>query len=103
MFLAAPASQGGGMQMMIMIVIMFAIMYFLMIRPQQKKQKQHQSMLGALEKGDEIMTTGGIIGRVVKVQEQFIVVAISDTVEIKFQKASISQTLPKGTIKDIES
>lgn len=103
MLLGTANAQGGGLQMFIMIAIMFAIMYFLMIRPQQKKQKQHQAMMGALEKGDEVMTTGGIVGRVAKVQDQFITLTISEGVEIKFQKASISQTLPKGTIKSIES
>lgn len=81
---------------------LFAIMYFMMIRPQQKKMKQQKEMMSALEKGDEVMTTGGIIGRISKVTDDFVTVAIAEGVEIKFQKASISQTLPKGTIKSIE-
>ncbi len=103
MVLATAASQGSSlMQFFIMFVPLLLIMYFMMIRPQQKKQKQHQAMMGALEKGDEVMTTGGIVGRIAKIHDQFVVLNISEGVEIKFQKASIAQTLPKGTIKEIE-
>ncbi len=103
MLLAQAGAQGGGlMQFFIMFVPLLLIMYFMMIRPQQKKMKQHKEMTSSLEKGDEVMTTGGIVGRIAKVQEQFIVLTISEGVEIKFQKASIAQTLPKGTIKSIE-
>ncbi|MRX27011.1 preprotein translocase subunit YajC [Kangiella sp. HZ709] len=104
MFLATAAPQGGGlMQFFIMFVPLLLIMYFMMIRPQQKKMKQHQAMTAGLEKGDEVMTTGGIVGRIAKIHDQFIVLTISEGVEIKFQKSSIAQTLPKGTIKDIEA
>ncbi|NVK21349.1 MAG: preprotein translocase subunit YajC [Kangiellaceae bacterium] len=104
MLLATAAPQGGGlMSFLIMFVPLILIMYFMMIRPQQKKMKQHKEMMNALEKGDEVMTTGGIIGKVAKIKDDFVVVAINEGMEIKFQKASIAQTLPKGTIKSIES
>lgn len=105
MILATAAQQSGGglMQFFIMFVPLLLIMYFMMIRPQQKKMKQHQAMTSGLEKGDEVMTTGGIVGRVAKIADQFVVLTISEGVDIKFQKASIAQTLPKGTIKDIET
>lgn len=103
MLLATATPQGGGlMSFLVMFVPLILIMYFMMIRPQQKKMKQHREMMGALEKGDEVMTTGGIIGRISKIKDDFVVVEISDSVELKFQKASIAQTLPKGTIKSIE-
>lgn len=103
MFLATAAPAGGGiMSFLVMFVPLLAIMYFMMIRPQQKKMKQLKEMAAALEKGDEVMTTGGIIGRISKVTDDFVVLSLSENVEIKFQKASISQALPKGTIKSIE-
>lgn len=103
MFLATAAGQGGNLLGSLIIFVPFIlIMYFLMIRPQQKKMKQHKEMVSTLEKGDEVMTTGGILGRVSKIKDDFIVVTISDGIEIKFQKASIAQTLPKGTIKSID-
>lgn len=103
MFLATAAGQGGGLtSFLVMFVPLILIMYFMMIRPQQKKMKQHKEMVSSLEKGDEVMTTGGILGRVSKIKDDFIVVTISDGIEIKFQKASIAQTLPKGTIKSID-
>lgn len=103
MFLAAAPQGGSLMSFLIMFVPLILIMYFMMIRPQQKKMKQHKEMMAAIEKGDEVMTTGGIIGKVSKVKEDFVVLSIGDNMEIKFQKASIAQTLPKGTIKSIES
>lgn len=103
MILATATQQGGGlMQFFIMFVPLLLIMYFMMIRPQQKKMKQHQQMTSGLEKGDEVMTTGGIIGKISKVKDEFVILTISENVELKFQKASIAQTLPKGTIKSIE-
>lgn len=99
----AAAGQGGGlMSFLIMFVPLILIMYFMMIRPQQKKMKQHKEMMGALEKGDEVMTTGGIIGKISKIKDDYVVLSLSEGMEIKFQKASIAQTLPKGTIKSIE-
>ena len=97
------APQGGGlMSFLVMFVPLILIMYFMMIRPQQKKMKQHKEMMGGLEKGDEVMTTGGIIGKVSKIKDDYVVLSLSEGMEIKFQKASIAQTLPKGTIKSIE-
>lgn len=97
------AGQGGGlMSFLIMFVPLILIMYFMMIRPQQKKMKQHKEMMGGLEKGDEVMTTGGLIGKVSKIKEDYVVLNLAEGMEIKFQKASIAQTLPKGTIKSIE-
>jgi len=100
---AGGAAQGGGlMSFLVMFVPIILIMYFMMIRPQQKKMKQHKEMMGGLDKGDEVMTTGGIIGKVSKIKEDYVVLSLSEGMEIKFQKASIAQTLPKGTIKSIE-
>lgn len=93
------APQGGGIQMLIMIAIFFAIMYFMIIRPQQKKAKEHKTMLEALSKGDEIVTSGGILGKVVNIGENFVEIKVSDNSAIKVQRHSIGTVLPKGTMK----
>lgn len=96
----APA--GGGMiEFLIMIIIFFAIMYFLIIRPQSKRAKEHRAMVEALSKGDEIVTTGGVLGRITEVQENFIRIDVSDNVNVIVQRQAVSVVLPKGTMKDI--
>ncbi|MNF14226.1 preprotein translocase subunit YajC [compost metagenome] len=70
-------------------------------RPQAKRAKEHKSLLGSLQKGDEVVTSGGIAGKVTKVTDDFVVIEVSDSVELKFQKAAIAATLPKGTLKAI--
>ncbi len=94
---AGPA--GGGYEMFVMIGIFFAIMYFMIIRPQQKRAKEHQSLIGSLSKGDEIETTGGMLGKIVNVGDNSLQIEISEGVVIKLQKNSISKVLPKGSLK----
>ena len=94
---AQGASQGDGTSFIIMMVLMFAAFYFLLIRPQQKKQKQHTELVAGLKVGDEVLTAGGVLGRITGVSEHYAVVAISDNTEIKIQKASVSMVVPKGT------
>ncbi len=79
------------------MAIIFGAFYFLLIRPQQKKQKTHTALIAALEVGDEVMTSGGILGRITGVSEHYVIVQISDNTEVKMQRASISQVVPKGT------
>ena len=93
------APQGGGLQLVIMVAIFFGIMYFMIIRPQQKKAKEHNEMLSALSKGDEVVTSGGILGKVVKIGDNFIEIKISDNANIKVQHHAIAAVLPKGTMK----
>lgn len=78
------------------------IFYFMILRPQMKRNKEHRNLLGSIQKGDEVITTGGIAGRVTKVTDEFIILAVSDSVQLKFQKSAIGATLPKGTLKAIE-
>ncbi len=85
--------------MIIFMVVIFGAMYFMMIRPQTKRQKEHRAMVAALAKGDEVVTNGGIAGRVDEVGESFITVEIAANVKIKVQKGAVSQVLPKGTLK----
>ena len=77
------------------------LIYFLMIRPENKRRKTHQEMLESLDTGEEIVTAGGILGKVTKISEQYIELSISDNTKIKVQKNSISAVLPKGTLKSI--
>ena len=92
--------QGDGTSFIIMMVLMFAAFYFLLIRPQQKKQKQHQELVNALQVGDEVLTAGGILGKITGVSEHYAVVKVSDSTEIKIQKASVSAVVPKGTFDE---
>ncbi len=94
---AGGAPQGSGIFELVMIVVF----YFLLIRPQQKRAKEHQQLVNELAKGDEVITAGGILGKITKVDENYAVVEIADNMEIKLQKSSIQSTLPKGTLKSI--
>ena len=96
---AAPAPQGGGLGMMLMPLILIAVMYFLMIRPQMKRAKEHRSMLEALNRGDEVITNGGLAGVVTDIGDNFVTVEIADNVRIRVQKGAIGNVLPKGTLK----
>lgn len=98
---AAPA--GGDIQSSLMsmlpIVLMFVVLYFIMIRPQMKKQKEHRAMVEALAKGDEVVTAGGILGRVSSLGENYIGVELASGVEVQLQRQAVVQVLPKGTMK----
>ena len=97
---SAPASPFGGDLMNFMpLVLMAVVFYFLLIRPQQKKAKEAKAMLEALAKGDEVVTAGGILGRIAKLGDQYVTVEIASNTEITVQRGAISQLLPKGTIK----
>lgn len=98
----AAAPQGGGIESMLLILAMFAVLYFLMIRPQMKRAKEHKAMVDALQKGDEVVTAGGILGRISKVDAQYATVSIAENTEIVIQRHSIQVVLPKGTLKTIE-
>jgi len=87
---------------MLLILAMFGVLYFLMIRPQMKRAKEHKAMVEALQKGDEVITAGGILGRVSKVDDQYATVSIAANVEIQVQRQAIQIVLPKGTIKTIQ-
>jgi preprotein translocase subunit YajC len=99
---AAPES-GNALMGMLPIVLMFVILYFLMIRPQMKRQKEHKNLVAALSKGDEVVTSGGLLGKVSRVTDSYVTVEIADLadkpVEVLVQKTAVSTVLPKGTIK----
>lgn len=95
----AGAAGGTPYSLLFWMVLFFAIMYFMLIRPQQKRTKEHKTMISALAKGDEVVTSGGTLGRVTHVGEQFLTVEIAEGVSIKVQKGSVAAVMPKGTIK----
>jgi len=98
---AAPAAaQGPGIEQQILFFgVLFAVFYFLLIRPQQRRAKEHKKMLDALSKGDEIVTNGGIAGKVTDLGENFVEVEVADNVRVKIQRGALATVLPKGTIK----
>ena len=98
---AQAAGGQGGLDLMglMPLVLLFVLLYFLMIRPQAKKQKEHKTMLQGLQKGDEVVSAGGVRGTVVSVEDQFVTLDISSGVEIVVQKAAVQTLLPKGSIK----
>ena len=101
---AAPAAAASGdMQSSLMgmlpLVLMFVVLYFVMIRPQMKKAKDHKNMIEALGKGDEVVTAGGVLGKVTKLTESFVSLEVANGVELQLQRSSVVQVLPKGTIK----
>ena len=98
----APAAAGdtpSTLMSMLPLVLMFVVLYFVMIRPQMKKQKEHKAMIDALAKGDEVVTAGGLLGRVTKVAESFVSLEVSSGVEVQCQRSAVVQVLPKGSIK----
>lgn len=95
----APAAANGGLLSFAPLVIIFVIFYFLLIRPQSKRAKEHRGMVAALAKGDEVVTSGGILGRITDVAEQYLTVEIADGVTVKVERATVTKVLPKGTIK----
>ncbi len=100
---AQGAAIGGeaGWMGLLPIVLMFVLLYFMMIRPQMKKAKEHKSMTDALQKGDEVVAAGGLLGKITKVTDAYVSVEISANVEVSVQRLSIQMLLPKGTIKSI--
>ncbi len=98
----AAAAEGGMMASltgMLPLVLMFVVLYFIMIRPQMKRQKEHKAMIDALAKGDEVVTSGGLLGRVTRMGEGTLHLEIAAGVEVQVQRGSVSQVLPKGSVK----
>lgn len=96
---AAATDPTGGFMQLLPIILMFVVLYFLMIRPQMKRTKEHKALIEALAKGDEVVTGGGIAGRITKVSENFVAIEIATAVEIQVQKQAVTLLLPKGTLK----
>jgi len=103
---AQTAQAPSGTSPLISIVMfggLFAFMYFFIIRPQRKRQKEHQGLVSALAKGDEVVMTSGMLGKVTKVDDNYVVLETGNNIELKFQKVAVHAVLPKGTIKSIDA
>jgi len=100
---AAPAAAPGGAESTLLsllpLVLMFVVLYFIMIRPQMKRQKEHKAMVDALAKGDEVVTAGGLYGKISRVGESNLHIEVAEGVEVMIQRGSVTQVLPKGSIK----
>lgn len=95
----ADAGAGGGLIGLLPMILIFVVFYFLLIRPQQKRAKEHREMVAAIVKGDEVVTNGGILGKVTETDDNFVSVDIASGVTVRVQRAAISQLMPKGTVK----
>ena len=97
----AAADPTGGFMQLLPMILMFVVLWFLMIRPQMKKAKEHKALLAGLAKGDEVVTQGGIVGKVTKVGENYVSVEIAEGTEVVVQNPAIGLVLPKGTLKSL--
>ncbi|MCK9988786.1 MAG: preprotein translocase subunit YajC [Azoarcus sp.] len=98
---AAGGDPTGGLMGMLPLILMFIVLWFLMIRPQMKRAKEHKAMVSALAKGDEVVTQGGIAGRVTQVGDNFLRIEVADNVNILVQSQAVATVLPKGTLKTL--
>jgi preprotein translocase subunit YajC len=95
----AGAGQPGGLMSFLPLIVIFVIFYFLLIRPQMKRAKEHRNLVAALSTGDEVVTNGGVLGKITDVGESFVTVQVADGVQIKVQKQAVASVMPKGTVK----
>ena len=98
---AAPQGQGDPLMSFLPLVLIFIVFYFLLIRPQSKKAKEHKQMVEALAKGDEVVTNGGLLGRITKVGENFIELEVAEGTTVRVQRNAVANLRPKGTIKNL--
>jgi preprotein translocase subunit YajC len=96
---AGASGPAGGIAPLLMMVVFIVIFYFLLIRPQQKKAKEHQALLQKIASGDEVVTTGGLLGKVVDVGDTFLTLEVAEGVRLKVQKVQVASLMPKGTLK----
>ncbi|MGH8496759.1 MAG: preprotein translocase subunit YajC [Gammaproteobacteria bacterium] len=96
---AAPGGQGNPLISFLPLILIFVVFYFVLIRPQTKRAKEHRNMVAALGVGDEVVTGGGILGRITAVDEQFVTLEVADGVELRVQRHTIGAVMPKGTFR----
>lgn len=95
----AGGSAGPGMGDFLFLIIIFAVFWFLLIRPQQKRQKEHKAMVAGLSKGDEVVTNGGLLGKITQVGDNFVTLEIADGLRVQVQRMAVAALMPKGTMK----
>ena len=98
---AASSDPTSGLMQLLPMILMFAVLWFLMVRPQMKKAKEHKALIAAIAKGDEVVTGGGLVGKVVKIGENYVTLEIAEGTEVVVQKPAIGRVLPKGTLKSL--
>jgi preprotein translocase subunit YajC len=96
---AAPSAGGGQFQFALLMAAFIALFYFMLIRPQQRRAKEHQTLVSKLAAGDEVVTSGGLLGRITEVGDTFVTLEVADGVRVKVQKVQVTQLMPKGTLK----
>ncbi len=98
---AAPATSSNPLVSFLPLILIFVVFYFLLIRPQSKRAKEQKNMIANLAKGDEVVTSGGLLGKITQVGDNFIVLQVADGIEVKIQKQSVATLMPKGTMKGL--
>ena len=101
-FAQAPGASPGGTPFdFVFIILLFVVFYFLLIRPQMKRAKEHKNLVASLSKGDEVVTNGGLLGKITKLGDNFITLEVADGIQVNVQRQSVAASMPKGTIKDL--
>ena len=95
---AQDASSQGGLMSFLPLILIFAVFYFMLIRPQMKRAKEHKKLVSELSKGDEVVTNGGLLGKITDVSDSFVTLELADNIEIKLQRHAVTNVMPKGTI-----
>ncbi len=96
---AQDAATQGGLMSFLPLIVIFAVFYFMLIRPQMKRSKEHRLLVSQLAKGDEVITNGGLLGRITEVSDSFVTLELTDNVQVKLQRQAVANVMPKGTIK----
>jgi len=96
---AQDAATSGGLMQFLPLIVIFAVFYFMLIRPQMKRSKEHRNLVSQLAKGDEVVTNGGLLGRITDVSESFITLEVADGVQVRVQRQAVANVMPKGTVK----
>ena len=96
---AQDAAATGGLMSFLPLIVIFAVFYFMLIRPQMKRSKEHRQLVAQLAKGDEVITNGGLLGRITDVSDSFVTLELADNLQIKLQRQAVASVMPKGTIK----
>ena len=96
---AQDAAATGGLMSFLPLIVIFAVFYFMLIRPQMKRSKEHRNLVAQLAKGDEVITNGGLLGRIIDVSDSFVTLELADNLQVKLQRQAVANVMPKGTIK----
>ena len=96
---AQDATSAGGLMSFLPLVVIFAVFYFMLIRPQMKRSKEHKQLVSQLSKGDEVITNGGLLGRITDVSDTFVTLELAENLQIKLQRQAVANVMPKGTFK----